>query len=136
VLSINTDYLKNDRNSFTLGITYFSGLPYTLPEYYAGNNNSSQPYIYTTRYNTRLPAYKRIDFGFKRSGKNKRGLPREWSFTIYNLLLNKNVTQILPGTYGIPKPGNLSINIGERPYFTGRSFFAFVPGVNFYYKYK
>lgn len=136
VLSINTDYLKNDRNSFTIGITYFSGLPYTLPDYYTGNNQSSRPYTYTTRYNTRLPAYKRIDFGFKRSVKNKRGLPKEWSFSIYNLLFNKNVTQILPATYGISKPDDPSINIGERPYFIGRSFFAFIPGINFYYKFK
>lgn len=131
VISINSDYLKNERSTFTLGFTYLSGTPVTLPEYFSNNE-----FIYTDRYNTRLPSYKRVDFSYKKSYKNRKGLPKEWTFSVYNLFFNRNITQILPATYGIPLQGMPSVNIGWRPYFQGKSFFNFIPGVNFYYKFR
>ncbi|MEP7322478.1 MAG: TonB-dependent receptor [Saprospiraceae bacterium] len=135
ILNLNLDYLKNERTAFFINLTYFTGTPITLPSYSAYTGvGAGFDFVYTERFNARLPTYKRFDIGLKKTHTYSKGKIKEWTFSIYNLFFNRNVTQILPVHSNLPDINNPSIPIGFRNEFIAKSFLMFIPGINFYYR--
>jgi outer membrane receptor for ferrienterochelin and colicin len=140
VFNLNIDYIKNEHATLSTNLTYFTGIPVTLPAYStftsigATGHVGGFDYVYNEHYNARLPSYKRIDIAYKKTKIDSKGRAKEWTISIYNLLFNRNVTQIIPFHTGVPDKDDPSVSIGFRNEFVAKSFLMFIPGINFYYK--
>lgn len=97
-LSATAIYKLNDRWTFSADFTLYSGAAYTLPagKVFASDEGSLYDnvyYDYTSRNNSRLPLYNRLDIGASNKKKVRlfgRDCEREWAFGIYNVYNRQN----------------------------------------------
>ncbi len=92
-LGINYKFNK----SYELNAQWFlaSGNPITLPSAYVANSPYTSSYfVYDGINSHRLPPYHRLDIGFKKRWKSKKGWDKYFSIGIYNAYLRTNPTYI------------------------------------------
>lgn len=100
-LSLNLNYDLNDKLNLNVSWIYQTGLPYTpligsqITPYTNnstyGSNEYYEVFIYGDRNSERMKDYHRLDIGLIYSTKTKRrGLPAEWTFSIYNAYNRQN----------------------------------------------
>jgi len=97
-LSIAGSYELTKTWSFSADFTFYSGIAFTLPAGRAFINDDGSLYDgiyydYTSRNNSRLRPYNRLDIGFSNVKKVKRfgkSCQREWAFGAYNVYSRQN----------------------------------------------
>jgi len=100
-LSLSLNYDINDKLNLNVSWVYQTGLPYTplvgrqITPYTNNNTHGSNEYydvfIYGDRNSEKMKDYHRLDIGLTYSTKSKRrGLPVEWTFSIYNAYNRQN----------------------------------------------
>jgi|AntAceMinimDraft_14_1070370.scaffolds.fasta_scaffold04258_6 hypothetical protein len=100
-LSLSVNYDINDKLNLNVSWVYQTGLPYTpligsqITPYTNnstfGSNEYYEIFIYGDRNSERMKDYHRLDIGLTYSTKTKRrGLPAEWTFSIYNAYNRQN----------------------------------------------
>lgn len=94
-LSLSANYNINEKLSLNVSWVYQTGLPYTpligrqltpyTNENTYGSNGYYEVFTYGDRNSEKMKDYHRLDIGLTYSTKTKRrGLPAEWTFSIYN----------------------------------------------------
>jgi hypothetical protein len=98
-LSLAASYELTKTWTVSADLVYYTGRPYTLPAgkilvYGDGSLYDNYYYDYTSRNNTRLKAYNRLDISFsnKKAAKLFKKYPyeREWVFGFYNIYSRAN----------------------------------------------
>ncbi|MDB5208757.1 MAG: TonB-dependent receptor, partial [Flavisolibacter sp.] len=89
------NYKFSHRYSMSLGVSYSTGRPITLP-LAIFNLGGAQRVYYSERNQFRTPDYFRADFSFMIEGNHKKNqaIHNSWSFGVYNLTGRKNVYSI------------------------------------------
>lgn len=97
-LSATAIYKLNERWTFSADFTLYSGAAYTLPagKVFASNAGALYDnvyYDYTSRNNSRLRTYNRLDIGASNKKKVRlfgKDCEREWAFGVYNVYNRQN----------------------------------------------
>ena len=125
-LSLNVNYDINDKLNLNVSWVYQTGLPFTpltgrqLTPYTTDNTYGSNGYYevftYGDRNSDKMKDYHRLDIGLTYSTKTKRrGLPAEWTFSIYNAYNRQNPYKYFYGhDQGSGIYFNTDINIDQR----------------------
>ncbi len=132
-LSIVASYEFSRNWTFSADFTYYSGMAFTLPAGRAivaddGSLYDGIYYDYTTRNNSRLRPYNRLDIGFSNVKQVRifgKSCQREWAFGVYNLYNRKNPYFVYLTTDAITK----------LPQAKQVSLFPIIPSVSFNFKF-
>ncbi|MDD2635051.1 MAG: TonB-dependent receptor [Bacteroidales bacterium] len=125
-LSLSVNYDINDKLNLNVSWVYQTGLPFTpligrqitpyTNENTYGSNGYYEVFTYGDRNSDKMKDYHRLDIGLTYSTKTKRrGLPVEWTFSIYNAYNRQNPYNYF---YGHDQSSgiyfNTDINLDER----------------------
>lgn len=132
-LSIAANYELSKTWSFSADFTLYSGIAFTLPAGRAfvtedGSLYDGIYYDYTSRNNSRLRAYNRLDIGFSNIKQVKifgKSCQREWAFGAYNVYSRQNPYFVYLTTDPITK----------QPQAKQVSLLPIIPSVSFNFKF-
>ncbi len=132
-LSVTAAYEFSRNWTFSADFTYYSGMAFTLPAGRAvvvddGSLYDGIYYDYTTRNNSRLRSYNRLDIGFSNLKQVRifgKSCQREWAFGVYNLYNRKNPYFVYLTTDAISK----------QPQAKQVSLLPIIPSVSFNFKF-
>jgi hypothetical protein len=139
-LSINLNRKINEKWSFNASWVYQTGLPYTpvigrlltpvTDSGESGETEYEEAFIYGERNSARMKDYHRLDIGFTKTIKTKRGRKAQWNYSVYNVYNRHN-----PASYYYGYDKNGSMNYDPQNYKPlskyQLSFFPFIPTISY-----
>jgi|GEM_PF-160555 len=139
-LSMNLNRKISEKWSFNASWVYQTGLPYTpvigrqlTPVTDAGESGETEyeeAFIYGERNSARMKDYHRLDIGFTKTVKTKRGRKAQWNYSVYNVYNRHNPASYY---YGYDKNGSMNYDSENyKPLSKYQlSFFPIMPTVSY-----
>jgi hypothetical protein len=139
-LSINLNRKISGKWSFSASWVYQTGLPYTpvigrqltpvAGSDGTGETEYEEAFIYGERNSARMRDYHRLDIGFTKTIKTKRGRKAQWNYSVYNVYNRHNPASYY---YGYDKNGSMNYDAENyKPLSKYQlSFFPFIPTISY-----